>query len=238
MNRTPATAARPVVVILMMAAVLVLSVVLTRKPPADIAVADVTTLPLEAGEWRALGEIPLDPVTMQQIQADSYVQRRYVDPAGRPVDLLVVYRRYGRREFAHRPELCFPAAGYQIVSKDQRSLPYAGRDVPAVHLVADGSKVTRTDGKTGVPDSTITYFFASGNRTEHDFLRQQIWMAFERIIPNKNGWTFVRLTSDQIDGADDAAMLDAQQDFLRAFAPALERVITTDATPSTLAAAQ
>jgi EpsI family protein len=232
-----AAAARPYAVIAMMAVILVLSIAFSRKPPTDIAVADVTTLPTQAGEWQLLGEIPLDEETMKQIQSDSHVHRRYVNPQGQPVDVLVVYRRYGRREFAHRPELCFPAAGYQILSKSQTTLPYAGRDVAAVHLIADGSKVLRNDGGTGVPNNTVTYFFASGGRTEHNFIRQQIWMAFERVIPNKNGWTFVRLTSDHVNGSDDATMLAAQQDFMRAFGPELQRVITTDNATAQVASA-
>jgi EpsI family protein len=189
------------------------------RPDPTGAIADVTEIPMTVGNWTSQGDVEIDKATMDQIKADTYVQRRYTNPEGKSVDILLVYRRYGRREFAHRPELCFPAAGFNITKKDRTTLPYGGRDAEAVHLSADGSRI-------GAPNTTITYFFASGNRTECDFIKQQVLMALERVIPNKNGWTFVRLTSAQT--AADSEMVAAQQDFMRAMGPALEKVITTD----------
>lgn len=191
------------------------------RPEPTGEIADVKNIPMSVGNWRSQGDVEIDKVTMDQIKADTYVQRRYSNPEGKSVDILLVYRRYGRREFAHRPELCFPAAGYNITKKDRTTLPYGGRDAEAVHLSVDGSRL-------GAPDMTITYLFASGKRTECDFIRQQILMALERVIPNKNGWTFARLTSPQSPGTDDAAMVAAQQEFMRAMGPELEKVITTD----------
>lgn len=191
------------------------------RPEPTGQIADVKEIPMRVGNWESAGDVEIDPVTMEQIKADTYVQRRYENPEGKAVDILLVYRRYGRREFAHRPELCFPAAGYSVVSKDRTTLPYAGRDAEAVHLNVDGSRVP-------APNTTITYFFASGKTTECDFVKQQILMAMERVIPNKNGWTFVRLTTAQTPGATDPGMVAAQQDFMRAMAPELEKVITTD----------
>ena len=191
------------------------------RPEPTGKIADVKEIPMQVGNWHSAGDVEIDPVTMEQIKADTYVQRRYENPDGKAVDILLVYRRYGRREFAHRPELCFPAAGYSIVTKDRTTLPYAGRDVAAVHLNVDGSRVP-------APNTTITYFFASGKTTECDFIRQQVLMALERVIPNRNGWTFVRLTTAQTPGATDPEMVAAQQDFMRSMAPELEKVITTD----------
>ena len=192
------------------------------RPEPTGKIADVKEIPMQVGNWQSAGDVEIDPATMEQIKADTYVQRRYENPDGKAVDILLVYRRYGRREFAHRPELCFPAAGYSIVTKDRTTLPYAERDAEAVHLNVDGSRVP-------APNTTITYFFASGKRTECDFIKQQILMALERVIPNRNGWTFVRLTTAQTPGATDPEMVAAQQDFMRAMAPELEKVITTDA---------
>jgi EpsI family protein len=204
-------------VIVMMALTLVSSVAFSRRPEAVSAAADVRVIPRKAGDWTLQQDVRLDENVMRQILADSYVNRRYVNPEGQMVELLVVYRRYGRREFAHRPELCFPAAGYQIARKDRTTLFYGGREVGAIHLKATAP---------GVPAANISYFFASGRKTEEDFLKQQVWMAFERLIPNKNGWTFIRLTSPTIT-TDEAAMA-AQKDFMRDFAPAIEAAITTD----------
>lgn len=197
--------------------------------PAIIALgADVSKIPTQMGDWRSVGDLPADASTMKQIQADSFINRRYVSKQGQVVDFMVVYRRYGRREFAHRPDQCFPAGGYVGIRKAIELFPWFNSTIPVVYWLFDGSNVQRDDGGTGTPMTTVTYFFASGNRTEHDFLRQQLWMALERVFPNKNGWTFLRLTSPR--KTTDADALDAQREFLRAMQSDLRRVITTDQT--------
>jgi EpsI family protein len=212
----------------MMAVAFALTMFFSFRPENNnVPVADVSAIPRDMGDWKCQGDTPLDPNVMKQMLADSFVSRVYVNArTNQRVELLGVYRRYGRREFAHRPELCYPAGGYTIVKKDRTTLPYAGQERPAVYLLADGSKVQLANGGTGVPPTTVTYVFASGDRTECDFLRQQIWMAFERVIPNKNGWTFIRLSSMRTTNDDDA--LQAQQDFMRVYGPAIQKVITTD----------
>jgi EpsI family protein len=197
-----------------------------NRPPITAASADVASIPKEHLGWKSLGDIESDAETMKQIQADSYINRRYINAKGDVVDLMVVYRRYGRREFAHRPDQCFPAGGYIGVTNRVAALPWAGKDVPAVYWLFDGRAVLRPDGQTGVPMTTVTYFFASANRTEHDFIRQQLWMALERIFPNKNGWTFLRLSSPRVE--TDQRAMDAQRAFMAAMEPEIRKVITTD----------
>lgn len=220
--------ARPnyTLVIALMAVTFALSIFFTFRPQPQARAADVTQLPMNIGSWQCAGDIPTDANTMKQMLADSFLHRQYVNPAGQVVDLLLVYRSFGRREFAHRPELCFPAGGFVITKKARTTLPYAGEEREAIHLTADGSNVLRSDGGSGVPVHTISYFFASGRRTEADFMKQQVWMAFERLIPNQNGWTFVRLTSPRKTSDEDA--LRAQQEFMRDYSKAIEDVITTD----------
>ncbi len=213
-----------------LAVALGLSLYFGSRPENMSAVADVTTIPRDLPGWKCLGDMKMDDNTMKQILADSYVDRMYKNDKGQIVELLVVYRRFGRREFAHRPELCYPAGGYTITKKGRTVLPYAGAEKPAVTLTADGSNVARADGKIGVPTTTVSYLFASGQRTECDFMKQQIWMAIERLVPNKNGWTFVRMSSMRTTTDDDAA--SAQQEFMAAYSPSIEKVITTDGTPS------
>ena len=222
------------VVLPLLTCALALSLFFTFRPEnITTTVADVSAIPKNLGEWVFIQDDHLDPNTMKQIAADSYVSRFYGNQrTGQIVQLLVVYRRYGRREFAHRPELCYPAGGYTIIKKDRTTLPYGGHDAPAVHLIADGSRVALANGTTGVPTTTVSYLFASGDRTECDFLLQQIWMAFERIIPNKNGWTFIRLSTMRRNGNTDEDSFAAQQDFMRVYSPEIQRVITTDTSAS------
>jgi EpsI family protein len=205
-----------------------LSVFLQTKPSdAGVANANIQNIAYERGNWKCVNEDFSNTELMQQLGADSYTLRRYVNlKTGQQVELYAIYRRYGRREFNHNPDQCFPAGGYRVVRRGTAMLPYGGAERPVVHMLFDGSHVERTDGKEGVPDATVTYFFASGERTEHVFLKQQMWMATERFVPNRNGWTLLRLNSPKITTNEEA--LAAQVDFMKAFGPSIQEVITTD----------
>lgn len=207
----------------MMAATVVLSALATLNASVPAARADVRALPAELGRWKCPnGDISDSALA----DADSYLIRDYVRDDGQHVQLLVVYRRYGRREFAHRPDYCFPAGGYVELKKETDTLPWADRDDNAVHMLFDGAKVKRSDGSEGVPMTTVSYFFVSGNRSESDFMRQQLIMALERVFPNKNGWTFVRLVSERI--TTDADAHAAQKEFMKTFEGEIRKLITTD----------
>jgi EpsI family protein len=222
------TGRRPnlILLIVLMAITLSLSLWFEMRPETVVGDAHVQDIPYQLGAWRCAGE-STDPDLMTQIGADSYVLRNYVNVETRQeVQLFVVYRRYGRREFNHNPDQCFPAGGYQLLKRDTVLMPWAGDQRPAVHMLFDGSRVERSDGQEGVPPAIVTYFFASGGRTEHVFLKQQMWMALERFLPNKNGWTLIRLNSPRITTDDDA--LAAQRDFMIAFGDRIRDVITTD----------
>lgn len=198
---------------------------LMSRPPVQALSADVTALPLQAGAWTGQ-DIREDAETLKQQEADSYVHRFYRRPDGQNVELLLIYRRYGRKEFYHRPDRCYPSGGFNILKKGMTTLPWAGREDPAVYLLADGSNVTRGDGSKGVPMTTCTYFFVSGSRSESNVMRHQLWMALERLMPNKNGWTMVRLSSYRITSDDDA--LAAQKEFMQEMGPEILKVVTTD----------
>ena len=205
-----------------------LSVFLQMKPSDDgIANANIQDIAYQRGDWKCASEDFSNTALMQQLGADSYTLRNYVNlRTKQQVQLYVIYRRYGRREFNHNPDQCFPAGGYRVIKRDTAMLPYGGVDRPVVHMLFDGSHAENQNGKEGVPDATVTYFFASGARTEHVFLRQQMWMATERFIPNRNGWALVRLNSPKVTTDEDA--LTAQVDFMKAFGPSIQEVITTD----------
>jgi hypothetical protein len=90
---------------------------------------------------------------------------------------------------------------------------------------------------------TTSYLFVSGNRSESNFLKQQLWMALERVFRNRNGWTFIRLQTTHIpqfpfEGYDrppyvgktftQAEALAGQQDFMKSGEAQIRQVITTD----------
>lgn len=204
----------------------------------SLSTVDVRNAPVEAKDgWKFLGDAPETEESKEQmksIHADSYITRYYESPTGQIVELYMVYRRYGRREFNHNPDQCFPAGGWVKLNQQNTPIQYGGDNRQALTTLFDGKgvvtgRVDPASGKhmVGLPPATVTYFFASGDRTETVFLKQQLWMAMERLIPNKNGWALIRLTTIRKTTDEDA--LKAQQEFLRVYGPEIQRTITTDA---------
>ena len=228
---------------ILLASAAILTVFFWSRPAPYVEGADVTRIPTQIGEWRSLGDLNDSDEVMKKQNADSYLHRQYIRPRdGMMIEFLVVYRKFGRRDFAHRPDQCYPSAGFELIRQDATTLPWNHRDVAARHILAGPGNVVSGDGKP-MPTMTTTYLFASGNRTESDFLKQQLWMALERLFPNRNGWTFFRLNSyhaplmlkdkklvfnREATPYTDAEAIAAQQDFLRAGDDEIRRVITTD----------
>jgi hypothetical protein len=48
------------------------------------------------------------------------------------------------------------------------------------------------------------YWFASGERTEANYVKQQYWMALDRLRTQKYGWAFVRVNCPVTTTDDDA----------------------------------
>jgi EpsI family protein len=226
------------VYVLLGVAVLMTAFLRFRPEEDGLSSVDVRNISVESKQgWQYLGDAPESDdskKTMESIHADSYITRYYRSASGQVVELYVVYRRYGRREFNHNPDQCFPAGGWVKMKSQATPIQYASQNREALTTFFDGKGVISSQkdpatGKhlVGLPPATVTYFFASGDRTETVFLKQQMWMALERLIPNKNGWALIRLTTVRHTTDEDA--LEAHRDFLRVYGPDIQRNITTDA---------
>lgn len=164
--------------------------------------ADLASFPMELSQWKG-NEVPLTEDVLKVLNADTHISRNYVSEGTEsPVGMLIIYRKYGRRDFAHRPEMCYPAAGWEIVEKGVTTLPYAGRDIDVIKVVA----------QKGTDRDVILYWFASGKRTESSFVKQQAMMAMDRLRAEKFGWAFIRLNSPVYDS--DERTLDDMRKFM------------------------
>ncbi|MCL5103632.1 MAG: EpsI family protein [Armatimonadetes bacterium] len=163
------------------------------RPPVVLSDAAFGLVPMNIGDWQGQ-DIMMDEQTRKDIGADQVFFRTYSRSNGdRPVEVLVVYRKYGRRGFVHRPELCYPGSGFQISDKRLTKIPYAGVETEAITLNA------RKDDYKEV----VLYWFASGKRLESNYLRQQYLMAFDRLQTQKYGWAFIRINSPVTKSEDD-----------------------------------
>ena len=71
-------------------------------------------LPLQIGDWAGI-EVPLDERIVQATDTDDLVNRKYVHRNGKDaVSLFVAYGLRMRDLAPHRPEVCYPGAGWTV----------------------------------------------------------------------------------------------------------------------------
>lgn len=179
-KRTP----KYIIVFLMFAFAAGVTYWVNTRPLKVLFDADLNAVPTRIGAWDG-EDLEITSDVASALDADEVLSRSYMRSDDELMQLLVVYRKYGRRGFAHRPEMCYPAAGWELVSKSYTTVPYGGRDIQAVKIVAqkDYSK------------DIIVYWFASGQDMEANFVKQQLKMAMDRLRTQKYGWAFIRINS-------------------------------------------
>ncbi|MDT7835876.1 exosortase-associated protein EpsI, B-type [Aquabacterium sp. OR-4] len=135
------------------------------RPTARLAdqrpkVALETLFPKQFGDWRTDENLPVQLVSpdTQALLSKIYNQtlsRTYVDGKGRRIMLSVAYGGdQSDATRAHRPEVCYPAQGFQVLSSALGTLDLGGQAV----------KVRRLHAQQGARSEPITYWIVVGDR--------------------------------------------------------------------------
>lgn len=136
------------------------------RPKIDLEVA----IPKSFGDWKIdTSIVPIAPSPDVQALLDKiYSQtlaRTYVDSKGRRVMLSIAYGGDQSRETqVHKPEVCYPAQGFQIESIAAGVLDAAASKIPVMRLVA-------TKGPRVEP---VTYWIAVGDTVVRGALEQNL----------------------------------------------------------------
>lgn len=183
---------------------------------ADQAQFDLETLvPAQLGDWKVDTTIATLLVTpeLQKVIDETYSQtltRTYVNSAGKRIMLSVAYGgAHGEGMQTHKPEICYPAQGFQVVKNtrpDVLSTEYG--ELPVRRLVA----------AQGPRNEPITYWVVVGEQQTQFGLRMklaQMRYTLTGVIPDG---MLVRVSS--ID-RDEAGAYDNQSDFIRAMLAAM-----------------
>jgi EpsI family protein len=134
-------------------------------------------IPLQFGGWTLVPNVtpvtPADPEGFVDPDANSNriysqeVGRAYADRNGNIVMLLVAYgpvQNY--RLKAHRPEMCYTAAGFRVSEKHFTELPYDGSDHPL--------KLARLTAERESRFEPISYWMRVGNDITTGVIDRQI----------------------------------------------------------------
>jgi EpsI family protein len=166
----------------------------------------LAALPFEIGEWTGRDE-PLDESIVEATDLDDYVNRWYVRRTdGAAVGLWLAFGSRARDLMPHRPEVCYPGAGWTLEGQNTTVLhPRAGSDL----------RVRILDFTRGGLDprqlTVLNYYIVDGETCEDvSLLRSKAW----------RGQTSVKYTAQvQITCRESAARTTASPgNLVRAFA--------------------
>jgi exosortase len=93
----------------------------------------LSTLPLQLERWQGR-DVPLDEQVRRIAGDDDFLNRQYLDgTSGRTIGLYVGYVGRPRSRLGHRPDVCYPAHGFEETSRQPMSVKSRdGAEVPAV----------------------------------------------------------------------------------------------------------
>lgn len=148
-------------------------------------------IPTKFGVWRedkSVAHMPVIPELQAVIEItyDQTLSRTFINTTGDRVMLSIAYGSNQREAMNyHRPELCYPAQGFQLVSSRQESLPMLGRTLPLNRLVA-------TQGKRNEP---ISYWLLVGDELTQFGLRHRLTALKYNISSRIPDGMLVRVSS-------------------------------------------
>lgn len=182
------------------------------RPKVDLE----TMFPKAFGDWRIDTLVPVQLISPDQAAVlnqiyNQTLARTYVNGKGERIMLSVAYGGdQSDATRAHRPEVCYPAQGFQILSSRNAVLHLPEHDIRAKRLVA----------KLGGRVEPITYWTTVGERVALSGTEQklaQLSYSTRGIVPDG---MLVRVSSIDDDTAD---AFRIQQRFVAALAAAIPR---------------
>jgi EpsI family protein len=172
-------------------------------------------IPSKFGAWQVDSSLPVI-LPSPEVQArldriyNQVLSRTYVDGQGRHIMLSIAYGGdQSDGTTAHKPEVCYPAQGLEIVYNRTGVMNVEGRDLP----------VRRLRARMGARHEPITYWIVVGDKavTSGSGMKMvQLRYGVRGLIPDG---VLIRVSS--LDRDADAAFA-LQEDFVRSMAASLD----------------
>ena len=179
-------------------------------PPVDLE----TMIPKRFGDWRVDPNIiPLQVSPEVRAKLDKLynqtLARTYVNGKGQRVMLSIAYGGDQSDNMqVHKPEVCYPAQGFQILKNRSDAFPTGDGSIPVRRLLA-------TQGNRIEP---ITYWTTVGDAVAVSGVKWKLYQLKYGLTGKIPDGLLFRISSIQ---ADDAAAYAMQDDFARALLGAL-----------------
>jgi EpsI family protein len=131
-------------------------------------------------------DFELDQATLDILETNDYVFRRYSDPkTARDVDLLIVFSPDNRKG-THPPEVCLEGGGDKVIAKREQRVQAAGMgDVDLQELVTQ---------KGGTRRTYHVYVYKCGDSYTPSFFMQQMTIFFNGLVGRNAAGALIRVT--------------------------------------------
>lgn len=129
-----------------------------------------TAVPRSFNDWKedaSLKPIQISPDVQAELNKiySQILSRTYINSAGQRVMLSIAYGGdQGRAVQVHKPEVCYPMQGFQILSIAKSAMPTASGEIPIMRLVA----------AQGLRVEPISYWIAVGDTVVRGALEQNL----------------------------------------------------------------
>lgn len=155
---------------------------------------NLSSVPASFGGWRSENR-QLDAVSRSLLEPDAVLWRTYVDPAGVPLDFLVVYGH--RKKTFHSPGFCLPGGGWEIVSKRTVNLDLQGGNP---RRVCANLFEIQNQGRRQI----ALYWFAHRGGTTPSLIRHNLGLMCSRVAHQRATGALVRVLVPVLTTEDDA----------------------------------
>jgi EpsI family protein len=200
--------------LLVLTAAVLAAAVCLRASTAEERVAlqqPLANLPSTIGDWTAVSEQKFDAATVAVLRADDYVSRTYVRAPRNEADLYVGYYETQRQgDTIHSPMNCLPAAGWQLLTIDRRSIDVAGRRI----------SVNRDTIQKGLDARLVLYWYQSHGRAVASEYWTKAYLVLDGLRLHRTDGALVRVIAPIRDG--EAAAEQSAIAFVDALLPALD----------------
>lgn len=172
-------------------------------------------IPKSFGDWKMDDRSSrgvVNPQTQEFLNSlyDEVLARTYVNSKGQFVMLSLAFGAdQSKATQIHRPEICYPAQGFQIKKIQKNSLEVHGETIPVMNIVAvNGNRI-----------EPITYWIVVGDKVVRGWFEQKMAAldyGFQGLIPY--GLLFRVSTI----GAEPEVQFDVQKEFLASMSDAVD----------------
>ena len=178
-----------------------------------VAQALPAEMSVDGREW--LGwRMTLDETTLQVLETQDYVYRRFSSPGLPSVDFCVIFSEDNRKGI-HPPDLCLEGAGQGIVHKGAVDLS----DVPGHGTMACREILVQSGGQR----QYFLYVYKCGGSYTDSFWVQQWTIFWNGLVRRNSSGALIRLSTSADDGLAEAR--ERMKSFLRQAVPLLDRAL-------------